>query len=397
MRFMMGWVVLAAALTPAMRAQDTAAADGAKTITVIPNPVVLAVVVRDKKGALVDGLTKDDFLLQVKDKTQTIQSLDHGGDTPLTLGLVVDVDRALRDKFPNLLDDDRAASKAFLEGMLKPAAGTRAADSAFVVQFAKQIELLQDVTDNRSKLDKALQELGTESATFKTAVVPDTVDSEGRKVRGGGTSLYDSLFLSGDELMSKLKGRKVMVVLTDGVDVGSKESLTEAMEAAQRADTVVYAVYIKVAQKFDQTLGNPQNRRSSGYPGGGYPGGGYPGGGYPGGYPGGGSPGNNPNGGGNGTPGGSSRKPAVDGRQVLERLCGETGGRVFEVSKKLPIEEIYNQIAEEIHAAYRLQFVPDEAAARYGFHPIDLNLRDAEKNKKMDIQTRAGYFGGDSK
>jgi VWFA-related protein len=396
-QWVMGGVVLLLAPAAVLRAQDAGAAEPAKTITVIPNPVVLQVVVRDKKGELVKGLTTGDFTLSVREKPQTIKSVEPDGDAPLTVGLLVDVNRGLRDKLPTLLDDDRAASKAFLEGMLKPAAGTRPADTAFVVQFAKQIELLQDVTGESPKLDKALQELGTESASFKTTSDPDSTDSEGRKVRGGGTSLYDSLFLSGDELTSKLKGRKVLIVLTDGVDVGSKDSLTEAIEAVQEADTVVYAIYIKGQQKFDQQMANPSNRRSGGYPGGGYPGGGYPGGGYPGG--GGGSPGGGNPGGGStpNNPGGGSRKPSVDGKQVLDRLCGETGGRVFELSRKLPIQDIYNQIAEELRAEYRLEFVPDEAAARYGLHPIDLEMRDADKNKKMDIQTRSGYYGGDSK
>ena len=196
------------AMTPGamLCAQDSTSAEGGqtdrKTITVIPDPVVLAVVVRDKKGGFVQGLEKGDFTLSVRDKPQTIMSVDHGGDVPLTVGIVVDVNRGLREKMPALLDDERSAAAAFFEGMLKPAAGAKAADSGFVVQFVKQIELLQDVTDDRAKLNAGLKELGTESSTFKATPEPDTVDSEGRKVRGGGTSLYDSLFLCGDELMA---------------------------------------------------------------------------------------------------------------------------------------------------------------------------------------------------
>jgi VWFA-related protein len=414
MRLLMGWMVLAVASAPMVYAQDTKPAAAASqdtkpattatdtqkgtpatTISVNANLVVLAAVVRDKKGALVNGLTKDDFALQVGSKPQTIRYFDHDNDVPLTLGLLVDVSRSMRDK----TEEERTASEAFLQTMLLPTSKTREADKAFVVQFAKQIELLQDVTDERPLLEKALKELGTESSTFRTEEESDTTDSEGRKVRHGGTSLYDALFLSADEVTGKQKGRKALVVLTDGVDVGSKESLTEAIESAQEADTIVYAIYFKGQQHFDQGMGNPSNRRSGGYPGGGYPGGGYPGGGYPGGgYPGGG----NPNGGGNGNPGGSggpgggSRKPSVDGKQVMERICGETGGRVFEVNKKDTVEEIYKQIAEELRSEYRLGFTPDEAAARYGFHQINLNMSNAEQNKKMDIQTRSGYYGGDS-
>ena len=405
MRLLMGWVVVAAVSGAAVLGQDAkpaapassqSPADGKSTISVNANLVVLPVVVRDKKGALVNGLTKADFALQIKEKPVVIKYFDHDNDVPLTLGLLVDVSRSMRDK----TDEERTASEAFLQTMLTPASGTREADKAFVVQFAKQIELLQDVTDQRPPIEKALQELGTESPQFHTAEEQDTTDSEGRKVRHGGTALYDALFLSSDELMAKQKGRKALVVLTDGVDVGSKESLTEAIETAQEADTIVYAIYYKGTQHFDQNMGNPQNRRSAGYPGGGYPGGGYPGGGggYPGGgYPGGGGGGNsNPNGGGNRGPGGDSRKPSVDGKQVMERICGETGGRVFEVSKKQTVDDVYKQIAEELRSEYRLGFTPDETQSRYGFHPIDLNMSNADQNKKMDIQTRSGYYGGDN-
>jgi VWFA-related protein len=387
---------------PAAATQGAPQAAHPSDISVNANLVVLATVVRDKKGALVSGLTKDDFVLKVRDAPQSLRYFDHDTDVPLTLGLLVDVSRSQRE----VLEDEKKASEAFLDTVLMPAGGKRAADTAFVVQFAKEIEMLQDVTPERAKLEAALKLLGTSSAQFHTDAPPDTTDKEGRHVRGGGTALYDGLFLAADQVTAKQSGRKAMIVLTDGVDSGSKDSLAEAIEAAQRADTIVYAVYFRGQERHDDY--NNQNRRGGGFPGGGgggYPGGGggYPGGGggYPGGgggYPGGG--GNHPNGGNN--PNGTgqppaSRKPSVDGKQVLDRLCGETGGRVFEVSRKLPIEEIYKEIAEELRSEYRLGFTPEGKAASYGFHPIDLSLKDPEKNKKMDIQVRSGYFAGDSK
>jgi VWFA-related protein len=216
--------------------------DASNTLSVNANLVVLSVVIRDKKGALVNTLTKDDFSLKVKDQPQTIRYFDYDTDVPLTLGLLVDVSRSMRDS----LDGEKKASESFLETMLKPADTAKAKrdpDKAFVIQFAKQIELLQDVTADRPKLEKALAELGTEDPSFHTTEKPDTTDSEGRREHHGGTSLYDSLFLASNDVTSKQTGRKALVVLTDGVDSGSKESLTDAIEAAQRADTIVYAVY----------------------------------------------------------------------------------------------------------------------------------------------------------
>lgn len=419
MRLVIGWVLLALVWGPRLCAQDagptlqvgkpaaadanakTDAAGAAKSDAADETKmVVLPVVVRDKKGVLVNGLTKNDFSLQVGSKPQAISFVEQANDVPTTVGVLVDVRHSQQDK----LDEERADSKAFLHAVMMPASGKREADKAFVVHFAKEIELLQDVTDQKPLLDKAVEELGTTSSSFHTEDEPDTVDSEGRKIHHGGTSLYDALYLSTEEVTSKLKGRKVLVVLTDGVDVGSKERLAEVIESAQESNTIVYAIYARGQQRFDQQMGNP-NR--GGYPGGGYPGGGYPGGypggGYPGGgYPGGGYPGGYPGGGGNRNPngpngpGGSSRKPSVDGRQVMERICEETGGRVFEVSKKQTVAEIYAEIAEELKAEYRLGFIPDAAGSRYGLHTIDLNLSNAEMNKKMDVQTRSGYYGGET-
>jgi len=386
-------------------------------ITVNANLVILTAVVRDgKNGALVNTLTKDDFILKAggrvldaKDASiqpQTIKYFDHDTDVPLTLGLLVDVSRSQRDALP----DEKTGSEAFLTSSLaaaRPAAAgkpARPADKAFVVQFARQIELLEDVTDSRPKLEQGLHELGTESPTFHTTEddsgdTGNGTDSEGRRIRGGGTALYDAVYLSANEVEAKQTGRKALVVLTDGVDVGSKESLSDAIEAAQRADTIVYAVYYKGNEGHDNGGFPGGNRRGGGFPGGGggYPGGGYPGGGYPGGggggYPGGGGGGGTrgPNGG-----GGGGRKPSVDGKQVLERLCGETGGAVFEVTKKETVDDIFTKIGEELRSEYRIGFTPDAAAAKYGYHQIDLSLSKPDDNKKLRVQTRDGYYANDS-
>jgi len=79
----------------------------------------------------------------------------------------------------------------------------------------------------------------------------------------------------------------------------------------------------------------------------------------------------------------------------MERICEETGGRVFEASKKQTVGQIYSQIAEELKSEYRLGFTPNAAGSRYGVHTIDLNMSNPEMNKKMDIQTRSGYYGGE--
>ncbi len=363
-----------------LAAQDTPAAKPASspaTISVDARLVNLPVVVRDKKGALVQNLTKDDFTLQVDGHPQTIRYFDIDANLPLALGLLVDTSLSQRD----VIDEERTASGIFLDQMLKTPK-----DQAFVVQFARQTELLQDLTNSRPKLQAALREIDTPSPSNQSTTTSD--DSDNNQSSGhrghGGTVLYDAAFLASDELMAKQKGRKALIILSDGVDNGSKETLVSAIEAAQRADTTIYAIYFK-GEEQQHSAGNRGGRGGGGYPGGGYPGGGYPGG-RGGGYPGGGYPGGR---GGGGNPGGGNASH-VDGKKILERMAQETGGRLFEVSKKQTVAQIYNQIAEELRAQYRLGYTPDQATSADGFHQIDLTTH----RKDLIVQTRDGYYSG---
>jgi hypothetical protein len=263
-------------------------------------------------------------------------------------------------------------------------------DKAFIMQFAAQTELLQDLTSSRPQLQAALKEIDTPGRSSNTSD-DDTTPSR-RPRGGGGTTLYDALFLASDELMSKQTGRKAIIILSDGGDRGSRETLVKSIEAAQRADTIVYAIYFK-GEEPHQDYPQRGGRGGGGYPGGGYPGGGYPGGGYPGGgYPGGGYPGGGYPGGGNGGPNNGGNYPTgrIDGKKVLERMAHETGGRLFEVKKSQNVAQIYSQIAEELRAQYRLGYTPSQDAATGGYHQIDLTLHQ----KGLLIQTRDGYYTG---
>ncbi len=392
------WAARAQTNSPgAGKADSNKPAGQTATLSVDARLVNLPVVVRDKKGALIQNLTRADFSLLVDEKPQAIRYFDRDTDLPLSLGLLVDTSLSQR----NVLDEERTASSAFLDTMLTAPAG-RAPDQAFVIQFSRGTELLQDLTPSRPKLQAALQELDTPSPRLAQTTdsdpdqTSDTTRESDRQGRpgggarhGGGTTLYDALFLSADELMSKQHGRKALILLSDGVDNGSRESLTRSIEAAQRADTIVYAIYFK-GEEGQHYAGNRGG--GGGYPGGGGGGGsrggiGFPGGG--GGYTGGGRSG----GGGGGAPrgGGGGQESRVDGKKILEQIAGETGGRVFEVTKKQPVDSIYKQIAEELRSQYRLGYTPDTSAAAEGYHRVEVTV---PKEKNLYIQTRDGYYTG---
>jgi VWFA-related protein len=370
-------------------ATEPAAASATTTLSVDAKLVNIPVVVLDKRGALVRNLTKDNFEIKVDDHPQTIHYFNVDTDLPLTLGLLVDTSMSQRD----VIGDERTASSAFLDDMLN---GPADRDKAFVVQFARQTDLLQDVTSSKPKLQAGLKDLSTPGEggdsggrSSGSGSGSDSSDSSAERARrGGGTTLYDALFLSSDELMSKQKGRKAVIILSDGVDSGSKESLASSIEAAQRADTIVYAIYYKGREaggyQNNQNQGN-QGRRGGGYPGGGYPGGGggYPGGGG-GGYPGGGRGGQRP-----------QEVPRPDGKKILQRMADETGGRLFEVSKKETLADIYKEIGEELRAQYRLGYTPDKDTSSEGYHRIDLSFSKSTPNAKdLYIQSRDGYYVG---
>jgi len=357
---------------PSMWAQDAAA-----TIAVDVKVVTLPVTVRDKHGKIIRDITKDDFTLQEDGRPQTIRYFSQESNLPLTLGLLVDTSRSQT----NVLDAERNASRSFLDQML-----VQAKDKAFLIHFDREVELLQDLTSSREKLQAALELLKTPSDRERSNDPNDSGDSRSGSGsgshHGGGTQLYDAVFLASNELMKKQQGRKALIILSDGVDRGSKTYLESAIESAQRADTVVYSIYFADSHHEDrnegQRRGGGMGRGGGGWPGGG---GGWPGGG--GGYPGG--------GGGRGGPGGGRRHPEearTDGKKILERISRETGGRFFEVSKKESVGEIYTSIVEELRTQYSMGYTPDKGSAASGYHHVTL----AVKRKDLSVQTREGYY-----
>jgi len=313
--------------------------------------VTVYAVVRDKHGRIVPTLSKSDFLLAEDGRPQTIAYFMQQNDVPLTLGLLVDTSMSEASN----LESERSASFTFLDHVMR-----EDRDHAFVIHFDREVELLQDVTAAKPKLQAALQLLGTEQRNGSD-------NERGGNSRGGyragGTHLYDAIYLASRELMAKRKGRKAIFVLTDGEDRGSKETLEEAIDAAQRADTAVYSLYFAGKEpSFDRGFGH---RGGMGRGGGGWPGGGYPRGG--GGYP---------------------QQERVDGKKVLQKLSTETGGQMFEISKKLPIDQAYAEAEEELRNQYSLGYTPSPPDKDAGYHRIQLSV-----NQKDDsVQARDGYY-----
>jgi VWFA-related protein len=332
-----------AQLQQAQQAQPPAA----PKIAVERKEVTVYATVRDKKGNLVANLTKSDFAIDEEGRPQTIQYFAHQADLPLTLGFLVDTSLSVR----NVLGEERSATSTFIDHMLRSEK-----DKAFLIHFDFQVELLQDMTPSKQKLQAALGEL-------ETPELQRASNGGGHHGHsGGGTLLYDAIYLASNELMRKQQGRKAIIVLTDGVDHGSKESLESAIESAQRADTAVYSIL------FAGEEDHPFQGAHAGHGGGGW-GTGYPGG-QPRQYP------------------PPQREDHPDGKKVLERLSRETGGRMFQVSKKLSIEQIYAQIEEEQRGLYTMAYTPTPPDTEPGYHKIHV----VANQKDLVVQARDGYY-----
>lgn len=363
-------------------AADTAAAQQSSTqqtptMSVQVNVVNVLATVRDKHGKIINDLGKEDFTLTEDGHPQTVRYFTRETDLPLSLGLLVDTSLSQQ----RVLDQERSASHSFLDQMVR-----EDKDKAFILHFDREVELLQDFTPSHAKLEAALEELQAPqlrdaSASNSPDSYPDSQRGSGRgsgRHGGAGTLLYDAVYLATDEsggLMSKQQGRKALIILSDGVDRGSKETLEGAIASAQRADTIVYSILFKDDESYGNQRGFGQGGPRIGMGGGGM----------------GGPMGGPMGGGGMGRRGGGypSQQERPNGKKILEQISRQTGGRLFEVSKKEPIDDIYTQIEEELRNQYSLGYTPERAGgAAEGYHKIQLTTG----RKDAAVQTRDGYY-----
>ena len=325
-------------------------------VTLNVDAVSLLATVRDKHGNIVHDLTKNDFKLAQDSKPQTIEYFAKESDLPLTLGLLVDTSMSQR----RVLDQELSASHAFLDHGLR-----EDKDKAFIIHFDREVELDQELTTSRQKLQKAIDQIHAPAFSQAGSSGPSNGGgsggggSRGSRVRSGGTLLYDAVFLAADELMKKQQGRKALIILTDGVDRGSKESLDVAIGTAQRADTLVYCILFADKEGYGNHgsySGGPQVGGMGGH--------------------------------GGGHPQRRSEESHPDGKKVLEQMSRSSGGRFFEVTKKDTIEKIYAAIDEELRSQYSLGYTPNKPDTASGYHKLQLTVDKPD----MTVQTRDGFY-----
>src|SRR5436190_12592729 len=315
---------LTAILVPAQQPQSQKPADAedvTPSIKVDVDVVNLLCSVRNKAGGLVGNLNKDDFTLLEDGKPQTIKYFAKETDLPLTIGLLIDVSGSQA----RLIEEERHAALQFFSQVL------RKKDMAFLISFGPEAELLQDFTNSPRLLEDALKNLHVESGIG--GLHPGPVPTSGPP---RGTVLYDAVYLGATDRLQKEVGRKAMVLITDGVDQGSRLKKEAAIEAAQKSDSIIYSIYYV--------------DRSAYFGHGGF------------------------------------GLGVSDG--ALKQMSDETGGRLLKVDGKHTLNDIFNQIQEEMRSQYSIGFTSTNPRKDGSFRRLEIRTRD--KNQK--VQARKGYY-----
>lgn len=275
---------------------------GDQTISVDVNLVNLLFTVADKKGKFVTNLRKEDFKVFEDEKAQTITNFSSETDLPLTIALLVDTSGSIRDK---LRFEEEAAIEFFYSTL------QRGKDKALVISFDSGVDLLQDFTDDPEKLaDKV------------------------RKIRaGGGTSLYDAVYLAVNQKLAGQSGRRIVILITDGDDNSSRVSLTETLEAAQKNDVTIYAISTNSAAYF----GSKEQER---------------------------------------------------GDKTLKKFAEETGGKPFFPLKIQDLASSFLDIHDELRSQYQIGYRTSNAKQDGTFRRIRVDIAD----KRYKARARTGYY-----
>src|SRR5262249_7415792 len=174
------------------------------TLKVTVDLVNVQLSVTDRHGRFVPGLTAQDFKVEEDGRRQEIRNFARENELPLTLALLIDTSPSVRPVF----DEEKLTAASFLESIL------REKDLALVIGFDQSVTLLQDYTENLKLLKRAIDELEI----------------------GGGTSIYDAVYLASKEKLTDEAGRKAIILISDGEDTTSKTKLTEALVAAHQSN-----------------------------------------------------------------------------------------------------------------------------------------------------------------
>lgn len=267
------------------------------------NLVNLFATVRDKNKRVVGDMKQDDFKIFEDGQEQKIAFFSKEVTLPITLGLLIDTSGSEQ----NRLGAEQEAASRFLERVMKKG------DEAMVISFDLDVDLLADFTDDRAQIERAINKARI-GAVNTGVVTPGTLPSG---ANSGGTHFYDAVYLACNDKLVTEAGRKALVIITDADDQGSRLKLEEAIESAQRTDTVVHVLLVH----------DP----------------------------------------------GQGWRP-----DVARKLSDETGGRTIEVSSEKKLNEAFDQISDELRSQYTLGYYPTNTAKDGRFRKVKVETTNKD-------------------
>jgi VWFA-related protein len=257
--------------------------------------------VTDRKGKSIRNLKQEHFRVYEDEYPQTITTFSAGANLPLNIALLVDVSGSVRDK---LRFEQEAAAEFFRSTLM------RSKDTAVAMTFDTRVELIQDYTDDAGVLAKSLR----------------------RMRAGGGTALFDAVYLAVTRKLRDREGKRILVIISDGDDTASRTSLTDAINTAQRHDVIMYGISTN-----SSGFWGDRNRR---------------------------------------------------GDDILRALIEPTGGRVFSPARAQDLGSSFRDITQELRYQYGLSYSSTNVARDGGYRQIRIEPSD----KKYVVRAREGYF-----
>jgi Ca-activated chloride channel family protein len=273
------------------------------SIKVDVNLVVLHTTVLDDRGKFVEGLTQDNFRIY-EDKTEQKLSVFKREDIPVSMGLVIDNSGSMRDKRPRVN-----------EAALTLVQNSNPQDEAFVVNFNDDfyLDLDKDFSSSIPELKEALERIDAR----------------------GSTALFDAIIGSLDHLKKAAKEKKVLLIVTDGEDNTSRNSLEKTVREIQRTDTVIYTI---------------------------------------------------------GLLGQENKKSAKNAKKALNAIAEASGGLAFFPENVEDVHAICEQVAHDIRHQYTLAYYPSNAAKDGTFRSVRVEVIPPRGHGKLVARTRNGYY-----
>jgi Ca-activated chloride channel homolog len=266
------------------------------------NLVNVFVTVTDEHGAPVAGLTKENFQLLEDGKAQKIAVFDKESALPLSIILAIDTSLSTRRDLPLEL----SSARRFAHAILRPV------DGLSLFAFSEVVNQATPFTADLKTIDHAIEHVQM----------------------GSATALYDALYL-GSQALEKRRGRKVIVVITDGGDTVSQVTYKEAVRAAQEAEAILYSIIVVPVE--------------------------------------------------------ASAGRDTGGEHALIQLSDDTGGKYFYATSVPELDDAFRQISDELRTQYLLAYYPSEAVSDSDYRRITVNLT-GQSNSGYKARYRTGYY-----